>query len=197
MVPVRLLRTLAPLALVAGLLAACGGGSSSSPSADSGSSSTIVGATTGFEVRTVFARYAPGVPFGPQIPQTLVQLMSSQKCPMRPQIVEADYLMECDAGQTVYLLQNPIVTGSVASATPKQIGHKKIWYVQVALDSSVASKLDAQLKSMIGEQLAFSYDGAVLTSIAIDGSFHPDRFAITGNYDKASATKLAHELASS
>jgi preprotein translocase subunit SecD len=187
---VRLLRILAPLALVAGLAAACGNGSSS----DSGSGdSTILGASSGFEARTVYARYSPGVPFGPQLPKAVTQELSNQTCPMKPQIM-TDYLMECDAGTTVYLLQNPVVSGDVASAVPLQIGHKNIWYVEVKLDPTAAQKLSSQLTSMTGEQLAFSYDGTVLTSIAIDDSFHPEHFAITGDYTKATATKLASEL---
>jgi preprotein translocase subunit SecD len=189
---VRLLRTLAPLALVVGLVAACGGGSSSG--AGTQGDSTILGAGPGFEIRTVYARYAPGVPFGAQIPQAVISEMQSQACPMKPRITD-DLLMECDAGKTVYLLHNPVADGKVASATPKQIGHGKIWYVEVKLDPASAQKISAQQSSMLGEQLAFSYDGVVLTSIAVDNSFHAGHFAITGDYDKASATKLAQELA--
>jgi hypothetical protein len=36
----------------------------------------------------------------------------------------------------------------------------------------------------------------VLTSIAVDSSFHPEHFAITGEYTKATATQLASELTS-
>jgi preprotein translocase subunit SecD len=190
---VRLLRILAPLALVAGLVTACGNGSSSDSSGSSSGDSTILGPTSGFEVRTVYARYAPGVPFGPQLPQALVQEMSSQSCPMKARIVSG-LLMECDAGQTVYLLKNPIVEGDVASATPVQFGHKNIWYIEVKLQPDVATKIAAETKSMTGQQLAFIYDGAVLTSIAVDSSFHPAHFDITGDYTKASATKLAQEL---
>ncbi len=188
----RVLRTLAPLALVAGLATACGNGSGSSSDSQSGDS-TILGASSGFEVRTVYARYAPGVPFGPQLPQALVNEMSSQSCPMQPRIVQ-DLLMECDTGKTVYLLKNPLVRGAVASATPLQIGHKNIWYVEVKLDPDVAQEVTDATKSLTGEQLAFSYDGAVLTSLVVDSSFHPSHFAITGDYDQASATKLAQEL---
>jgi preprotein translocase subunit SecD len=188
---VRLLRILAPLAIVAGLLAACGNGSSSG--SGSGGDSTILGPSKGFEVRTVYARYAPGVPFVPQLPKALVDEMSSQSCPMKPRIV-SNLLMECDAGKTVYLLQNPIAQGDVATATPLQVGHHNIWYVKVGLDEDVAKKLSAELPSMTGEQLAFTYNGTVLTSVAIDSSFHPTHFAITGDYDKAAATKLAQEL---
>jgi hypothetical protein len=190
---VRLLRTLAPLALVALVAAACGNSSSSGGS--STGDSTVVGASSGFEVRTVFARYAPGVPFGPEIPKAVTDEMSSQQCPMKPRVLD-NMLMECDAAKTVYLLHKPIVDGKVASATPLQVGHGKIWYVEVKLDPTVAQKLAAQQKSMTGEQLAFSYAGAVLTSIAIDSSFHPEHFAITGDYNKASAARLAHQLTS-
>jgi preprotein translocase subunit SecD len=188
---VRLLRTLAPLVLVAGLATACGNGSSSGSGTQG--DSTILGASPGFEVRTVYARYAPGVPFGPQIPQAVVNEMQSQACPMKARITD-NLLMECDAGKTVYLLQNPIADGKVASATPLQIGHGKIWYVEVKLDPASAQKISAEQRSMTGEQLAFSYNGAVLTSIAIDSSFHADHFAITGDYDKTSATRLAQQL---
>jgi hypothetical protein len=190
----RRLRTLAPVSLVVAcvLSAVTACGSSSSDSSGAGDS-TIQGAASGFEVRTVYARYAPGVPFGPELPQALVTEMSSQSCPMKPRVV-GGYLMECDAGKTVYLLRNPVVQGDVATATPEQIGHKDIWYVEVRLDPSVASDLDSKLSSMTGQQLAFSYHGVVLQSVAIDGSFHGTHFAITGDYDKASATKLAGEL---
>jgi preprotein translocase subunit SecD len=187
---VRVLRTLAPLLILAGVLAGCGDDSSSDTSAGD---STILGATSGFEVRTVYARYTPGVPFGPQLPQELVQELSSQSCPMKPKVVQ-DMLMECDGGKGVYLLKNPIVEGDVATATPKQVGNKNIWYIVVKLRPDVATKIAAETKSMTGQQLAFIYDGSVLTSIAVDSSFHPGHFAITGDYDKASATKLAQEL---
>ena len=191
--PVRFLRTLAPLALVALALTACNG-SSSHPSAGA-SDSTIMGPSSGFEIRDVFARYAPGVPFGPQLPKALVNEMSNQPCPMKPRVVQG-LLMECDGGKSVYLLKNPIVRGNVASATPLEIGKGKIWYIEVKLNPSVATTVAAQTKSMTGEQLAFIYHGVVLTSVAITSAFHPSHFAITGNYDQASATQLAHELTS-
>ena len=93
-----------------------------------------------------------------------------------------------------FVLRNPIVEGSVASATAMQLGHGKIWYVEVKLTDAVAQKLAQAVPSMTGQQLAFSYNGKVLTSIAIDQNFHPSHFAITGAYQKASATTLAQEL---
>jgi preprotein translocase subunit SecD len=188
---VRVLRTLAPFVLLATVLAGCGGGSSTQSSG--GGDSTILGASSGFEVRVVYARYAPGVPFGPELPQDLVQEMENQSCPMQPRIV-GGLLMECDTSKTVYLLKNPIVKGDIAAATPQQVGHRNIWYVEVSLKSDVAQTVSTEIKSMTGQQLAFSYKGAVLTSIAIDSSFHPDHFAITGNYDKDGATQLAQQL---
>lgn len=194
---VRLLRSLAPVALVAGLVAGCGNGSSSGAGSTGGSTtgdSTILGASSGFEIRTVFARYAPGVPFGPQLPKALEQQLAGQSCPMKPTITDG-YLMECDTGRSVYLLENPLVRDNVSSATPKRIGHKNIWYVEVELQPNAAKEMSSELASMTGEQLAVSYRGVVLTSVVIDSSFHPQHFAITGDYDRASATELAHELA--
>jgi preprotein translocase subunit SecD len=188
---VRLLRNLAPLVLLATVLAGCGDDSSSVSSG--GGDSTVLGASSGFEVRVVYARYAPGVPFGPELPQALVQEMEDQTCPMKPRIV-GGLLMECDTGKTVYLLKNPIVRGDVATATAQQVGHKNIWYVEVALQPDVAKTVASEATSMTGQQLAFTYNGDVLTSIAVDSSFHPSHFAITGDYDKGSATQLAQEL---
>jgi hypothetical protein len=188
---VRALRIIAPLVVLAGALAGCGGGSSSS--SDSSVDSTLVGASSGFEVRTLYARYTPGVPGAPDLPQSVQQELSGQSCPMKPQVV-GGMLMECDQGKTVYLLQNPIVQGDVADATPKQVGHKNIWYVEASLDPDAAKTISGETTSLTGQQVAFIYDGVVLSSIVIDSNFHPDHFAIIGNFDKSSATKLAQEL---
>src|SRR3954463_4337585 len=188
---VRHLRTLAPLALVAGLLAACSNSSSSSSS--SVDDSTVVGSSGGFEIRPVFARYAPGVPFGPQLPQDLVDEMKQQSCPMKPQEVQA-MLMECDAGKTVYLLKNPIVSGDVATATAQQVGHKDIWFVEVGLDDTGAAAMQTVIKDQVGTELAFSYGGKVVTSVVVDPSLHPDHIGLIGDFDKAQATQLASAL---
>lgn len=188
---VRHLRTLAPLVLVAGLAAACGHGSSSSPSA---ADSTVAGSSGGFEIRPVYARYAPGVPFGPQLPQALVNELQAQSCPMKPRMLQG-MLMECDAGKTVYLLKNPIVSDDVATATAKQVGHSNTWYVQVGLNDGGTSALDSVIKDQVGTELAFSYGGKVVTSVVVDNSLHPDHLALIGNWDKAQATKLAQQVA--
>jgi preprotein translocase subunit SecD len=191
---VRHLRTLlpvvAPLALVAGLLAACGHDSSSSSSVGD---STILGSSGGFEIRPVFARYAPGVPFGPQLPQALVDELKAQSCPMKPRVVQS-MLMECDLAKTVYLLKNPVVSGDVATAAAKQVGHKDIWYIQVGLDDTGTAAMDSLIKDQVGTELAFSYGGKVLTSVAVDPSLHPDRLALIGDFDKAQAHQLASQL---
>ena len=192
---VRLLRTLAPLALIASLATACGSGSSSSTSgtpSDGGSATT----STALEVRPVFARYSPGVQFGPQVPKDLVAQMSNQSCPMDPATVQG-MLMECDADKTVFLMKDPITTGGVDTAVAKQIGHGKLWFIQVALDPSTASTLGAGTKSLAGTDIAYSFRGTVLTSVIVDSSFNSDKLAIIGDYDKAQATKLADQIASS
>jgi hypothetical protein len=189
---VRHLRTLAPLALVAGLVAACGHGSSSSSAGDS----AVVGNSGGFEIRPVYARFAPGVPFGPQIPTAVAGQLKSQSCPMKPRVLQ-NMLMECDTGKTVYLMQSPIVQGGVTSATPKQIGHKNLWYVEVGLDQSAASAMQNEIKNDLGTELAFVYGGHVITSVAVDSSLHSDRVAVLGDYDKNQATKLAQQLSAS
>src|SRR6478672_9664996 len=172
---VRLLRTLAPLALVAILATACGSGSSSGPSS-SGTPSDGGSATTSssFEVRPVFARYSPGVQFGPQVPKDLLDQMSHQPCPMEPTSVQG-MLMECDADKTVFLMKDPITTGGVDSAVAKQIGHGKLWYIQVALDPATASTLAAGTKALTGTDVAYSFQGKVLTSVIVDPSFNSSK----------------------
>jgi hypothetical protein len=169
---VRLLRTLAPLSLIAILAAACGSGSSSSSSgtpSDAGSPT----ASTAFEVRPVFARYSPGIQFGPSVPKDLIAQMSHQPCPMDPTSVQG-MVMECDAEKTVFLMKGPITSGGV----------------------DTASTLAAGTKSLEGTDIAYSFRGAVLTSVIVNSSFDSDKLAIIGDYDKAQATKLADQIAS-
>ncbi len=195
MVAVLLLRTLAPLALIASLATGCGSGSSSSTSgtpSDSGSAAP----TSSLEVRPVFARYSPGLQYGPQVPQDLMSQMSHQSCPMDPATVQG-MLMECDAAKTVYLMKDPITTGGVDTAVAKQIGHSKLWFIQVTLDPSTASTLAAGTKSLAGTDVAYSLQGTVLTSVVVDPSFDSGKLAIIGDYDEAQATKLADQISSS
>jgi hypothetical protein len=190
---VRLLRTLALLALIAGLATACGDGSSSSASGTPTDGSSVA-TSSQLEVRPVFARYAPGVQFGPQVPKDLVDQMSHQPCPMKPTTLQG-MVMECDAGKTVYLMKDPLTTGGVDTAVAKQIGHGKLWFVQVTLDPSTASTLAAATKTMTGTEIAYAFRGTVLTSVIVDSSFDSHKLAIIGDYDKAQATQLAAQLA--
>ena len=146
-------------------------------------------------MRPVFARYSPGVQFGPQVPKDLVDQMSHQSCPMDPATVQG-MLMECDAASTVFLMKDPITTGGVDSAVAKQIGHGKLWFVEVTLDPATAGTLAAGAKPLAGTDIAYSFKGTVLTSVVVDSSFHSGKLAIIGTYDKHQATKLAHRLAS-
>jgi hypothetical protein len=198
---VRLLRILAPLALVAALATACGSGSSSDASGPptfptSSGASPSSGASSSLELRPVFARYAPGVSLGPSLPKELVDALSHQKCPTKPHELQG-MLLECDAGGTVFLLKSPIVSGGVASATAKEIGHGKLWFIQITLDPSTKATLDAAAKSLAGTELAYSFGGTVITSVIIDPSFDSGKLAITGTFDKGQATELAGRLTSS
>ena len=186
---VRHLQILAPLALVAGLLAACGHDSSSSSVDDT----TIAPASAGFEVRPVYARYIPGVPsVGRQLSGDLLDAVKAQRCPIKPHVVQS-MLLECDARKAVYLLQNPIVSGDVATATAKQVGGT--WYVRIGLDDTGTKAMDSLIKDETGLEVAFSYGGEVLTSLVVNQGLHPDRLALIGDFDKAQATNLASKIA--
>ncbi|WP_151084169.1 SecDF P1 head subdomain-containing protein [Nocardioides cynanchi] len=198
----RLLRTLAPLLLVASLATACGSGSSSTPGGAGGSTTPTSGGTTGttasgqLELRPVYARYATGVPLGPQVPKALLDAMSSQACPMDPAELQG-MLMECDAGKTVFLLKDPVVTGDVTKAHIHQIGHKNLYFLRLTLDPTAAATLDSDAQSMVGTELAFCFGGSVITSVIVDPHFSAERLTITGSYTKAQATKLAGQITAS
>jgi hypothetical protein len=202
MVAVRLLRTLAPLLLVASLATACGSGSSSDPGGAGGSTTPASGGTTGssaggqLELRPVYARYATGVPLGPQVPKDLLDAMSSQSCPMDPAALQG-MVMECDSGKTVFLLKDPLVSGDVTTADVHQIGHQNLYFLRLTLDPTAAAALDTQAQSMVGTELAFCYGGRVLTSVIVDAHFSAERLTITGSYTKAQATKLAGQITAS
>lgn len=185
----RHLRNLAPLAavaiLAAAVLSACGSGSSSSgPSA---------GPSDKLQVRPVYARYAPGVSLGPQIPKDLVNEMSSTRCPTKPRVVSGKVL-ECDTEKTVFLMDDPIFTDGVAKATAMHIGNQKLWYVKVELTQDAQDTLTSAAKSLDGHELAYSFGGEVLTSIIVDSSFDPTHLVLLGNDDEAQAKQLADKL---
>jgi len=200
--PVRLLRSLAPLLLVASLATACGSGSSSGPSGSGGSTTPGSGATGGaagkgqLELRPVYARYATGVPLGPQVPKDLLDAMSSQACPMDPAELQG-MLMECDSGKTVFLLKDPVVSGDVTKADIHQIGHQNLYFLRLTLDPAAAARLDSDAQSMVGTELAFCFGGSVVTSVIVDPHFSAERLTITGSYTKAQATKLADQITTS
>jgi preprotein translocase subunit SecD len=193
MVAVRVVRTLAPLLLLAGVLAGCGDGSSSSSSSDTGQavSSTV-------QFRLVTARYtqdqAQGQEqLGPPPPKELVDTMKNYDCSSKPVVVQG-LLMECDGSSNVYLLDAPLVTGGVASAKPLQIGSGHEWYVRLTFDAAAASTLAKTVDSSPGNDLAVVLDGKVLTAVIMDASMKDGHIGITGDYDESSATQLAHEL---
>jgi preprotein translocase subunit SecD len=192
---VRLLRTLAPLALLALLATACGSGSD--PGAGDGSSASSTGGAGGtLELRPVYARYATGVALGPQVPKDLLDAMSSQSCPMAPSELQG-MVMECDPGKTVFLLQDPIVSGGVTKAAVRQIAQHHLYYLRLTLDPTDAATLDSKAQSMVGTELAFCLGGSVLTSVVIDSHFSSGHLAITGDFNKAQATELAGEITGS
>jgi hypothetical protein len=198
---VRVLRTLAPLVLLATLAAGCGSGSGNGAGGDTGTPSNGVttGTTTGtgsLELRPVYARYASGVPLGPQVPKDLLDAMSSQTCPMRPANLQG-MVMECDPGKTVFLLQDPIVSGDVAKADLQQIGHKNLYLLRLTLDPAAAARLDSVAATLTGTELAFCFGGSVLSSVVVSSQFSAERLSITGNYNKARATKLAAQITGS
>jgi preprotein translocase subunit SecD len=193
---VRLLRTLAPLALVASLAAACGNGSSSS--SDSGDPSTGAATSSTVQLRLVTARYAQDTSkgqeqLGPQTPQDMVDTMKNYDCTSKPTVVEGK-LIECDAARNVFLLDPPLVDGGIASAKAMAIGSGDQWYVRVTFDETAAATLSKTVDSSPGSELAVVLDGKVVTAVIVDSSMKDGHIGITGDFDKTSATQLADQL---
>jgi preprotein translocase subunit SecD len=194
---VRVVRTLAPLVLLAGVLAGCGDDSSSGSSGDSDASlGPAVSSTVQF--RVVAARYAQDTSqgqeqLGPPPPKDLVDTMKSYDCSSDPKVVQG-LLMECDSTSSVYLLNVPLVTGGVASAKPLKIGSSGQWYVKVTFDDAATSTLSKAVDSATGSDLAVVLEGKVVTAVILDSSMKDGHIGITGDYDQASATKLAQQL---
>ena len=208
---VRLLRTLGPLALTAGLLAGCGSGSSGTAAdpvsslepgdslpSNAATGLPTTGTTSGLELRPVYARYVPGAPMGlgPAVPKALLPTVQSYPCTSTAGQLQG-MAMECDAGKAVYLLKDPLVTGGVASATAKQIGHKNVWYVSIQLDQQASDTLAKATGSMSGNELALSYQGSVLAADPLYKPITDGRLSITGDYNQKQATAIASEISAS
>jgi preprotein translocase subunit SecD len=187
---VRLLPTLAPLVLIAGLATACGGGSSS----DEASGPTATSA--GLQMRPVFARYSTGAPMGeqlgPQAPKELLDTLKTFDCSAGSQVVQG-MLMVCADDGTVYLLKDPIVSDGVASAVAKPV-NEKLWYVKVTLDPDATTTLSGAADTMTGTELAIVSDGHVISAPIIDSSMKDGTLGITGDYDEQQAKALADQL---
>ena len=194
-------RLFAVLALTALLAAGCGSGSSSNNGASSSGDSTAPAPSSSLELRPVYARYAKGVSLGdsqlgPTVPKDLLSAMQHHDCSTKPAELQG-MLMVCDTDKTVYLLKDPIVTGGVATATPKHIAGQKDWYLKVAFDQEAAGTLSQAAQSMAGTELAIVLQDQVLSAPIIDSSMADGHVVITGSYDRAKATSLSEKIQTS
>ena len=197
--PARTLITLAPtLLLTAALAAGCGGNDSSSadqPAPTQTAPPTTSGA--GLLISPVIARYATGVPLGPQIGKDQVQILSEHKCTQKPETLSDGSVVECDALKTVFLLRPGPLQAGVASAEAKRVGTGHLWYVKVQLDDSSTTQLAAMTKNITGSEIAVSFHGEVVAAPIVESDMTDGKISILGDYDQAAATKLASELSGS
>jgi preprotein translocase subunit SecD len=186
---VRLLRTLVPLALVAGLVAGCGGGSSSS-AAPAASGKAL-------QLRPVYAKYDSNAPtgeqLGPQAPKALLDTLKSFDCSSGPQELQG-LMLACDTTGAVYVLKDPLTTGGVASAVAKPIHGEKLWWVKLALDTQATSTLAQAVRTMTGTELALVVDGHVVSAPILQPSMSDGTLGVTGDYDEQQAKALAAQL---
>jgi hypothetical protein len=193
-------RLLSVLALTAVLAAGCGSGSSSNDGASGADPTTPPASSGSLELRPVYAHYTQGAPLGgqlgPGVPKDVLDAMKTHDCSSKPSELQGKLLV-CDADQTVYLLEDPIVSGGVASATPEQVGHSKLWFLKVALDAQATGTLADATQSLAGSEVALVLDDQILSSQIIDPSLAGGHLAITGTLDQAQATKLARQLTAS
>jgi preprotein translocase subunit SecD len=190
---VPFLRILAPLALVAGLVTACGHSSSSGSGGSIGDASS-----TTLQLRPVAARYAQDTSqgqeqLGPQTPKDLVDAMKGYDCTSQPAEVQGK-LMECDAARNVFLLDAPLITGGVSSAKALKIGSSHQWYVKVVFDKEAAATLSQAVDSSLGSELAVVLDGKVLTAVVVDPGLKDGHLGITGDLDQQQASTLARQV---
>ena len=192
--PVRHLRNLAPLAVVATLaavlLSACGGSDSSSNGA--------APSAQALQLRPVYARYAVGAPLGgeqlgPSVPQDLVDTMKSFDCSSGTQEVQG-MLMVCDSVGTVFLLKDPFLTGGVATAEAKPIRGEKEWFVDVAFDSDAKATLSKEVDTSAGTEVALVVNDHVISAPIIDDSMKDGTLGVTGNLNEKQAKALAAQL---
>ena len=193
-------RLLVVLALTAVLAAGCGGGSSSSDGASGGDSTAVPTPSSALQLRPVYAHYTDGAPLGtqlgPAVPTDLLTALKGHDCSSKPSELQGKLLV-CDSDQTVYLLEDPIVSGGVASATPEQVGHQKLWFLKVALDQQATGTLSQATQSLAGSELALVLENQVLSTQIVDPSMANGQLAITGSFDQAQATRLAQQLTAS
>jgi hypothetical protein len=191
---VRLLRALVPLAVTALLLSACGSGSSSS----SAGGTTAPAPSGALELRPVYARYAQGVPIGdsqlgPTVPKDLLSAMRHHDCSAQPSELQGMLLL-CGSDRTVYLLKDPLIAGGVATATPAHINGQQQWYVKLTLDQQDTATLSQATQTLAGSEIAIVLQNQVLSAPVIDSSMADGHVVITGDLDRAQATKLAARL---
>ena len=192
----RLDRILFPLAAVALVAAGC-----DSSSSDAGPAPTPTappsGTHAGLLITPVVARYAKGVPLGPQISADQKQVLSKHDCSAKPETLPDGSLVECGADKTVFLLKPGALDAGVASATAAKVGTGKLWYVKVQLDDSSSQQLATMTKDLSGSEVAVSFHGLVIAAPIVESDMSDGKISVLGDYDKAAATKLADELTTS
>src|SRR6478736_2799444 len=97
----------------------------------------------------------------------------------------------CGSGSSSSSSGTPSDGGSATTSTALEVRPVFARYspgVQVALDPATASTLAAGTKALTGTDVAYSFQGKVLTSVIVDPSFNSSKLAIIGTYDKAQAS---------
>jgi preprotein translocase subunit SecD len=107
-----------------------------------------------------------------------------------------DYIASCSQdGSTKYLLGPAVIEGTqITSASAGTLSTTGEWVVNVDFNSKGTSTWATYTAANVGNQVAVTLDGRVVSAPRINGAIPGGSTQITGSFTQNSATELANEL---
>ena len=107
-----------------------------------------------------------------------------------------DYIASCSQDGTVkYLLGPAVVEGTqITSASAGTLSTTNEWVVNVEFNSAGSSKWATYTAANVGNSVAVTLDGRVVSAPRINGAIPGGSTQITGSFNQATATELANQL---
>jgi preprotein translocase subunit SecD len=107
-----------------------------------------------------------------------------------------DYIAACsEDGSTKYLLGPAVIEGTdITDATAGTMQATGEWVVNLDFNSSGSATWGTYTTANVGNQVAITLDGKVISAPRINGAINGGSTQITGSFNQASATELANQL---